>query len=519
MKFLSKASTTTAALALVACALTAPAAHAGTAAYTPWNTESKTYTSQAELEADHGSELSTITKHDIRDTFNGTDGTNNGQGYWKRDADGNIVYAQDGSAQTNLPTKLNWLIPVYNKYKDNKKVQFWTATSPAMNNREVNLAVITPTGDFDQSRPTIYLLNGAGGADQGMDWITETTGRENANEDVVEFYLKKNVNVVIVQDGAFTYYTDWVDENVQTKYIKGPQKWETFLTKELPSVIEGPDYLNGQRAIAGMSMSATSSLLLAEHNPGFYDAVGSYAGCAATSTLMPRLYTAVTVYRAGTAFPSQMWGPMGSETNIYNDALINSNNLRGSKLYISTSTGLPGENERLSNILSRNGNNLSSGISTASTLIIEGGSIEAAAHDCTVQLKNKLDGEGIEANYNFRPTGTHSWPGWREDLWKSWDTYAEAFGQPTGTDIDPVIGTTPASTDVTDVTDQAAEVDTPAAEDATGTQTGTDTVGDAIGATTDTATDTTQPLGDALDAALTNTTGTNGTTGATGTTE
>ena len=42
-------------------------------------------------------------------------------------------------------------------------------------------------------------------------------------------------------------------------------------------------------------------------------------------------------------------------------------------------------------------------------------------------LKAKLDKQNIPATYNFRNVGTHSWPGWREDLVKSWPTFEEAF--------------------------------------------------------------------------------------------
>jgi len=59
-----------------------------------------------------------------------------------------------------------------NHYGNHVKVM--TATSAAMGGREVPLAVISPDGNFEKKRPTLYLLNGAGGAEQGMDWITAT---------------------------------------------------------------------------------------------------------------------------------------------------------------------------------------------------------------------------------------------------------------------------------------------------------------------------------------------------------
>ena len=305
-----------------------------------------------------------------------------------------------------------------NHYGDHVKVM--TATSAAMGGREVPLAVITPDGNFDKKRPTLYLLNGAGGAEQGMDWITATANsdvnpEQEGMQDMVDFYTSKDVNVVIPQAGAFSYYTDWVD-TPNNGYLKGPQKWETFLTKELPSALESRIGGNGKRGIAGMSMSATSSLLLAEHNPGFYNAVGSFSGCAATSRPLPRLYTQLTVNRGGGS-TDQMWGAMGSEYNLYNDALVNANpnNLGKSETYVSVNSGLGGANDW--------------GVPGSSTLLVEGGVIEAAMSFCTHDLKAKMDSQGMKEDWNFRNTGTHSWPGWRNDIFSSWKTFERGFAK------------------------------------------------------------------------------------------
>ena len=305
-----------------------------------------------------------------------------------------------------------------NHYGDHVKVM--TATSAAMDGREVPLAVITPDGNFDKKRPTLYLLNGAGGAEQGMDWLTATANHDidpeaEGVQDMVDFYTSKDVNVVIPQAGAFSYYTDWVS-SPNSGYLKGPQKWETFLAKELPGALEEHIGGNGKRAIAGMSMSATSSLLLAEHNPGFYNAVGSFSGCASTSRPLPRLYTQLTVNRGGGS-ADQMWGAMGSEYNVYNDALVNANpnNLGKSETYVSVNSGLGGANDW--------------GVPGSSTLIVEGGVIEAAMNSCTHDLKAKMDSQGMKADWNFRNTGTHSWPGWRNDLFTSWATFERGFAK------------------------------------------------------------------------------------------
>ncbi|MDJ0114615.1 alpha/beta hydrolase-fold protein, partial [Rhodococcus erythropolis] len=77
-----------------------------------------------------------------------------------------------------------------------------------------------------EPRPTLYLLNGAGGGEDRATWQRQT--------DVNEFFADKNVNVVTPLEGAFSYYTDWVNDDPSL----GRQKWQTFLTQELPPVID-----------------------------------------------------------------------------------------------------------------------------------------------------------------------------------------------------------------------------------------------------------------------------------------
>ncbi|PFG27371.1 alpha/beta hydrolase [Corynebacterium renale] len=304
---------------------------------------------------------------------------------------------------------------------DGKFLKSYQVHSPSMN-KDIPVAVI-PAHDKDgnpvSGAPTVYLLNGAGGAEQDNDWIVLAK--------TVDFYKDKSVNVVIPMQGAFTYYTDWVDETLDTPYLKGPQKWETFLTKELPGPIEQELNANNKRAVVGFSMSATSALLLPQHNQGFYDAAASFSGCAATSSFLPYEYLRLTVSRGG-AQPEQMWGPRGGTYNVYNDALVNAEKLRGTELYISTATGLASETDMAGYMRDKGVSNEKASAS-ATTLIVEGGVIEGAMNACTHDLKAKLDRAGIPANYELRNTGTHSWPGWRSDLETSWNTtLAPALG-------------------------------------------------------------------------------------------
>ena len=290
--------------------------------------------------------------------------------------------------------------------------------SPSME-RDIPVAMIRATdsaGKPIDNAPTYYLLNGAGGSEQNTDWLAQAAGT------IYNTLGKEPVNVVIPMEGAFSYYVDWLTVPEKNRYLNGKQMWSTFLAKELPQSIEPYMNANDKRAVSGFSMSATSSLLLAEHNPGFYDAVGSFSGCAATSTPLPSFFVGLTVNRAGGITPDQLWGPMGSEYNRYNDALVMAEHLRGTKLYISSGTGLTSETDMIGYLKNNRGLNSSQAFSNHMTLLVEGGAIEGAMNACTHDLRAKLNAKGIPAHYNFRATGTHSWPSWLEDMRESWKT-------------------------------------------------------------------------------------------------
>ncbi|MCT1425805.1 esterase family protein [Corynebacterium sanguinis] len=316
----------------------------------------------------------------------------------------------------------------WTKQVDQENVLSYKVYSPSMI-KDIPIAVIPATneaGERVDGAPIIYLLNGAGGAEQDADWLKMFKA--------VDFFKGKGVNVVIPQAGAFTYYTDWLDDNVQGTYVNGPQKWETFLTKELPGPIEETLKADNRRAIVGFSMSGTSSLVLPAHNPGFYDAAASFSGCAATSSPHAYNFARLTVNRgSGTAdfktvTPEQMWGPMGGEYNRQNDALLNADKLAGTALYISTATGLAGRPDQVGYLIGQGAPAPAASVG-ATTLQVEGGVIEAAINKCSHDLRAKLEHLNIPATYEFRNAGTHSWPYWRDDIQKSWySTIAPAFG-------------------------------------------------------------------------------------------
>jgi diacylglycerol O-acyltransferase / trehalose O-mycolyltransferase len=272
----------------------------------------------------------------------------------------------------------------------------------------IELEVIRPA-DTSMPRPTLYLLNGAGGGEQSVTWRTMT--------DADDFFADKNVNVVIPIGGAYSYYTDWRNPDP----VLGVSKWTTFFTEELPPIVDAALGTTGVNAIAGLSMAGTSVLSLAESAPSLYRAVGAYSGCAETSTAPGRSYvTFVVSVRGGDV--ANMWGLPDDPAWVANDPVVNAEKLRGIKLYVSNGSGLPGHHDTL------NGPDVNGDVGVLANQVIAGGIIEAGTNQCMYRLADRLSVLGIPATFDFKPTGTHSWGYWQDDLHNSWPMIADAIG-------------------------------------------------------------------------------------------
>ncbi len=122
--------------------------------------------------------------------------------------------------------------------------------------RNMTVKVLPAKGD--RPAPTLYLLNGAAGGDGGSSWFDRT--------DIRTYFADQNVNVVVPMGGAASYFTDWQHPD---PVLGGVQKWATFLTSELPAVIDRRLDTNGRNAVAGgISMAGTSVFQLSLHAPG-----------------------------------------------------------------------------------------------------------------------------------------------------------------------------------------------------------------------------------------------------------
>ncbi len=289
---------------------------------------------------------------------------------------------------------------IVSTYDDDPQQVTLLVYSAAMN-KNIPVTVLTPRARSTPS-PTLYLLNGAGGGEDSATW--------DARTDYKEFFADKDVYVVTPIGGAFSYYTDWQRDDP----VLGRNKWQTFLTKELSPLIDAQFNTTGRNAVAGISMAGTTVFNLAIAAPGLYRSVAAFSGCARTSDPVGQQYIRFVTADRGGGNLENMWGPLDGPGWRANDPYLNAEKLRGTKIYMTSGTGLPGTHERLEDPFVQG-----DPFFLANQALL-GGAIEVAIDQCTRQMAGRLAELRIPADVTFRNTGTHSWGYWQDDLHRTW---------------------------------------------------------------------------------------------------
>lgn len=273
--------------------------------------------------------------------------------------------------------------------------------SPSMD-RTIDVQVLTPATKTGP-RPTLYMLSGIGEEDPANSMWLRKGG-------AAEFFADKNVNVVLPLAGPGSFYADWQKDDPKL----GRYTWETFLTRELPPLIDAEFGGNGRNGVAGLSMGAQSAMMLASRNPTLYSAVGAYSGCFSSADVVGQGSMRGIVAAFGGNADNMFGGPLDPDWAAH-DVLANAEALRGKAIYVSVGTGTPGPHERFETAKDWD-------------IVLVGGAIEMGSNYCTHSLDDRLRQLSIPATFDFEPSGTHSWAYWVDQLPKSWPTLSAGLG-------------------------------------------------------------------------------------------
>ncbi|WP_327115612.1 esterase family protein [Nocardia sp. NBC_01730] len=258
-------------------------------------------------------------------------------------------------------------------------------------------------------RPVLYLLDGVDG-DATSAWLTK--GR------AAEFFADKPVDVVLTAGGTGSMYSDWVRHDTGL----GLNRWETFLTTELPPIVESLLRSDGRRAIAGVSMGAQAAIMLAQRHPGWYRAVAGMSGCYSTADPLGHAVTTITVASRG-GDVDNLWGPPTSPEWAAHDSLLHAEVLRGTAIYLSAATGLPTGADL---VAVANSPTIVDALATAGG----GAALEAGARSCTELFAARLAALRIPAVVEYPADGMHTWPDFEAQLPRAWQVLAQALDLP-----------------------------------------------------------------------------------------
>lgn len=264
--------------------------------------------------------------------------------------------------------------------------------------------------DTSAPRPTLYLLSGAGGGIDSATWKQRT--------DALDFLSDKNVNVVQIMANGFAFYTDWL----KTDPALGVNKWDTYLSKELPPLINAALGTNGVNAIAGLSMAGVAVLNLVIENQGMFRSAAVYSGITQTSDPIAREAVRLTVEVWGGGNVENMWGAADNPLWVENDPTLHAEKLRGTNIFVSTGNGIPG-------IYDIPGSKFfpdETIVETPERLAV-GAFIEANVDMFNRNLESNLKRLNIPATFVYRGSGTHSWGYWQDDLKTSWPVLAQGL--------------------------------------------------------------------------------------------
>ncbi|MTE12045.1 hypothetical protein GLP40_04475 [Nocardia sp. CT2-14] len=254
----------------------------------------------------------------------------------------------------------------------------------------------------DSRFPMLYMLDGLHASDDENGW-TKNAGAES-------FYADKNVTVVLPVGGAARFYSDWKQSDNGKAY-----KWETFLTRELPPLLDRDWRTTTVRGMAGLSMGGTAAMTLAARDPGFARYAASYSGLLALTTLGMPQAIASAMRDAGGYNADAMYGTSTDAEWQSHDPYALAEKLKGLSLYVSSGSGLAGVRDVPSGV---------PGVSTSWT----GMALEVLSRFSSQQFVAKLNKLSIPVQVNYRPSGTHSWPYWDFEMRQSWPQAASALG-------------------------------------------------------------------------------------------
>lgn len=276
----------------------------------------------------------------------------------------------------------------------NVRVQFQPAGAPAPAPAAPATPAVPATAAATSPSKAVYLLDGLRAQDDFNGW--------DINTPAFEWFNQSGVAVVMPVGGESSFYTDWYSPssfNDQTYTYK----WETFLTRELPSYLASTKQVSPTgNGIVGLSMAGGAGLTLSAYHPAQFSFAASLSGFLNPSTLFMKQSIRVAMLDAGGYNVDNMWGPPWDSAWKRNDPVLQVDRFvaNGTRLWVYCAPGGGPLDENVDPGQSFNAN-----------------SLESLAINSNKRFQEKYaKAGGTNATFVFPPEGNHSWAYWGQQL-------------------------------------------------------------------------------------------------------
>lgn len=226
--------------------------------------------------------------------------------------------------------------------------------------------------------------------------------------------LTKNFPAIVVSpNGDSGYWSDWYNGGAF-----GPPQYETYVVDQLLPLIDANFRTiadRSQRAIAGVSMGAFGSMMIAAHHPDLFADAASLSG--AVDSNLPTIGAAVTTSPTfQEAPPDSIFGPRATQEVRWrgHNPTDLANNLRGLDLQLRSANGVLntaiGENPLSADLVSC--------------------AVEAGVYQASVSLHDKLDELGVPHLWDDYGAGCHTPPNFKREIADTLRAFTQDFAHP-----------------------------------------------------------------------------------------
>ena len=306
-------------------------------------------------------------------------------------------------------------------YTSRTGYEYWEVQSLVMK-RKVILEVVPSRVANKGSAPVLYMLDGVDAPEGNSGW--------NHQGDIAARLDGENVHVVMPTGAFAAYYANWNAEDPKLGY----NQWETFLTDELPGIVNqglaanGHVPASGKAGIGGISMGGQAAMHLAATRPDLYQGVMSVSGYYSTMDDIGYQTIRGTVETRGGTLEN-MWGPRGSEEWKRHDTIAHAQDLKDTAVYMSSGAPAIDDND-LKNY---------EGQATRELNMFLGLLLESGVREGTKAFEKALDRAGVDnVKVDYATSGLHNWPNFLKNFDSGWDYIKPALY---GDDVDPETGT------------------------------------------------------------------------------